>query len=126
MDGLGGWNLMKVKFKDWNCIIEWGIYLENKNITIKLLDEQTKELVAIATTNISEETDWGKIQVKDWSENRGMWEALVNAGVIESEPVDKITSYFVQAKVGKLTEKADKDFINWARYNGWKLLIDGD
>lgn len=126
MDGLGGWNLMKVKFKDWNCIIEWGIYLENKNIAIKLLDEQTKELVAIATTNISEETDWGKIQVKDWSENRGMWEALVNAGVIESEPVDKITSYFVQAKVGKLTEKADKDFINWARYNGWKLLIDGD
>lgn len=119
---------MKVKFKDWNCIIEWGIYLENKNIAIKLLDEQTKELVAIATTNISEETDWGKIQVKDWSENRGMWQALVNAGVIESEPVEKITSYFVQVKVGKLTEKADKDFINWARYNGWKLLTvtDGD
>ncbi|MDT2797146.1 hypothetical protein P7H47_07815 [Enterococcus cecorum] len=117
---------MKVKFKDWNCIIEWSIYLQNNNIAIELLDEKTKELVAFATTNTSEETDWTKVQVKDWSENRGMWEALVDSGVIESEPVDKITSYFVQVKVGKLTEKAYKDFINWIRKNGWKLLKDGD
>lgn len=106
---------MKVKFKDWNCIIEWSMYLENDNIAIKLLDEKTKDLIAIATTNTSEETDWTKIQVKDWSENRGMWEALVNAGVIESEPVEKITSYFVQVKVGKLTDVAKEDFMEWIR-----------
>lgn len=106
---------MKVKFKDWNCIIEWAIYLENDNIAIKLLDEKTKDLIAIATTNTSEETDWTKVQVKDWSENRGMWEALVAAGVIESEPVEKITSYFVQVKVGKLTDVAKEDFMEWIR-----------
>lgn len=124
MDGLGGWNLMKVKFKDWNCIIEWAIYSQNNNIAIKLLDENTKELVAVATTNTSEETDWTKIQVKDWSENRGMWGALVNAGVIESEPVEKITSYFVQVKVGKLTDVAKEDFMEWVHDNGWKLIRD--
>ena len=107
--------MMKVKFKDWNCIIEWSIYLENDNIAIKLLDEKTKELISVATTNTSEETDWTKIQVKDWSENRGMWEALVNAGVIEPEPVEKITSYFVQVKVGKLTDAAKEDFMEWIR-----------
>ena len=107
--------MMKVKFKDWNCIIEWAIYLENDNIAIKLLDEKTKDLIAIATTNTSEETDWTKVQVKDWSENRGMWEALVAAGVIESEPVEKITSYFVQVKVGKLTDVAKEDFMEWIR-----------
>ena len=106
---------MKVKFKNWNCIIEWDIYLENDNIAIKLLDEKTKDLIAIATTNTSEETDWTKIQVKDWSENRGMWEALVDSGVIESEPVEKITSYFVQVKVGKLTDVAKEDFMKWIR-----------
>lgn len=106
---------MKVKFKDWNCIIEWSIYLENDNIAIKLLDEKTKELISVATTNTSEETDWTKIQVKDWSENRGMWEALVDSGVIESEPVEKIASYFVQVKVGKLTDVAKEDFMEWIR-----------
>lgn len=124
MDGSGGWNLMKVKFKDWNCIIEWSIYSQNNNIAIKLLDENTKELVAVATTNTSEDTDWTKVQVKDWSENRGMWEALVNAGVIESEPVEKITSYFVQVKVGKLTDVAKEDFMGWVHDNGWKLIRD--
>ena len=55
---------MKVKFKDWNCVIEWSIYLENDNIAIKLLDEKTKELVEVATTNTSEETDWEKYKSK--------------------------------------------------------------
>ena len=115
---------MKVKFKDWNCIIEWSIYSQNNNIAIKLLDENTKELVAVATTNTSEDTDWTKIQVKDWSENRGMWEALVDSGVIESEPAEKITSYFVQVKVGKLTDVAKENFMEWVHDNGWKLIRD--
>lgn len=108
---------MKVKFKDWNCVIDWSVYLENNNIAIVLLDEKTKELVTFATTNTSEETDWTKIQVKDWSENRGMWEALVDAGVIESEPVEKITSYFVQVKVGKLTKQAEEEFMEYMVFN---------
>lgn len=108
---------MKVKFKDWNCIIEWSLYLENDNVAIKLLDENTKELVAVATTNTSEETPLPGVQIKDWSENRGMWEALVDSGVIESEPVEKITSYFVQVKVGKLTEKAEEDFMEYMVFN---------
>ena len=108
---------MKVKYKKWNCIIEWSIYSQNNNIAIKLLDENTKELVAVATTNTSEETGRGKIQVKDWSENRGMWEALVDSGVIESEPVEKITSYFVQVKVGKLTKQAEEEFMEYMVFN---------
>ena len=108
---------MKVKFKDWNCIIEWSIYSQNNNIAIKLLDEKTKELVAVATTNTSEETPLPGVQIKDWSENRGMWEALVDAGVIESEPIEKIVSYFVLVKVGKLTEKAEEEFMEYMVFN---------
>ena len=108
---------MKVKFKDWNCVIEWSIYSQNNNIAIKLLDEDTKELVAIATTNTSEETPLPGVQIKDWSENRGMWEALVDAGVIETEPVEKITSYFVQVKVGKLTKQAEEEFMEYMVFN---------
>lgn len=108
---------MKVKFKNWNCIIEWSIYSQNNNIAIKLLDEKTKELVAVATTNTSEETPLPGVQIKDWSENRGMWEALVDSGVIESEPIEKIASYFVLVKVGKLTEKAEEEFMEYMVFN---------
>lgn len=116
MVGSGGL-MMKVKYKKWNCIVQWSMYYENNNIAIQLVDEKTKELVTFATTNTSEKTDWTKIQVKDWSENRGMWEALVNAGVIESEPVEKITSYFVQVKVGKLTKQAEEEFVGYMVLN---------
>lgn len=108
---------MKVKFKNRECIIEWSIYSQNNNIAIILLDEKTKELVAFATTNTSEETPLPGVQIKDWSENRGMWQALVDAGVIESEPVEKITSYFVQVKVGKLTKQAEEEFMEYMVFN---------
>lgn len=104
---------MKVKYKKWNCIIEWSIYSQNDNIAIILLDEKTKELVTFATTNTSEKTDWTKIQVKDWSENEGIWQALVNAGVIEDKVIRTIASGYVEVKVAKLTEAAQKDFEKW-------------
>lgn len=104
---------MKVKFKNWNCIIEWSIYSQNNNIAIKLLDEKTKELVAVATTNTSEETPLPGVQIKDYSENEGMWQALVNASVIEDEVIRTIASGYVEVKVAKLTEAAQKDFEKW-------------
>lgn len=104
---------MKVKFKDWNCIIEWSLYLENDNIAITLLDEKTKELISMATTNTGYKNSESNVQIKDWSENKGMWQALVNAGVIEDKVIRTIASGYVEVKVAKLTEAAQKDFEKW-------------
>lgn len=104
---------MKVKFKDWNCIIEWAIYLENDNIAIQLIDEKTKELISVATTNTGHKNIESTVQIKDYSENERMWQALVNAGVIEDEVIRTITSGYVEVKIAKLTEAAQKDFDKW-------------
>lgn len=104
---------MKVKYKKWNCIVQWSMYYENNNIAIQLVDEKTKELISVATTNTGRKNIESTVQIKDYSENEGMWQALVDAGVIVDEVIRTITSGYVEVKVAKLTEAAQKDFDKW-------------
>lgn len=104
---------MKVKYKKWNCIVRWSMYHENNNIAIQLIDEKTKELISVATTNTGFKDDFPEVQIKDYSENEGMWKALVNAGVIEDKVIRTIASGYVKVKVAELTEEAKKDFETW-------------
>ncbi|MDZ5589931.1 hypothetical protein [Enterococcus cecorum] len=104
---------MKVKFKDWNCIVQWSIYYDNNNIAIQLIDEKTKELISVATANTGHENIESTVQIKDYSENEGIWRALVNAGVIEDKVIRTIASGYVEVKVAKLTVAAKKDFEKW-------------
>lgn len=104
---------MKVKYKKWDCIVRWSMYRDNNNIAIQLVDENTKELVAVATTNTGFKDDFPEVQIKDYSENEGMWQALVDAGVIKDKIVNTITTEYVEVKVAELMEAAKKDFENW-------------
>lgn len=104
---------MKVKYKKWNCIVQWSLYYANNNIAIQLIDEKTKELISVATANTGHENIESTVQIKDYSENEGIWQALVNAGVIEDKVIRTIASDYVEVKVAKLTEAAQKDFEKW-------------
>lgn len=91
---------MEIKFKQWNCSLETGMYKDG-NVALKLIGTDLPiydNLVAKASVNLpgllKEE-----IAIKDWSENEGMYETLLNAeaitpahryeksGFIESIPV---------------------------------------
>ena len=89
------------------------MYHENNNIAIQLVDEKTKELISVATTNTGRKNLESTVQIKDYSENEGMWKALVNAGVIEDKVIRTIASGYVEVKVAELTEEAKQDFENW-------------
>ena len=104
---------MIVKFKKWNCIVQWSMYRENNNIAIQLIDKKTKELISVATANTGRKNEEFKVQIKDYSENEGMWQALVDAGVIKDNIVSTIPTGYVEVKVAELTEEAKKDFENW-------------
>lgn len=104
---------MKVKFKKWNCIVQWSMYHKNNNIAIQLIDEKTKELISVATANTGHENIESTVQIKDYSENEGIWQALVNAGVIEDKVIRTIASGYVEVKIAKLTVAAKKDFEKW-------------
>lgn len=93
-----------VKFKRWTCVLEFGQY-NNGRTAIELIDKKNGEPVMVATVNIPEaKIEADEIIIKDYSENEGILEILVNAGVI-SKPSRTISSGYIEAPVCKLLVK---------------------
>lgn len=71
-----------VKFKKWECRAEIQQY-QGGNPAIKLIDihKEWDNLVAIASTNIPGLAQ-DEVAIKDYSENGGMYDALLKAEVI--------------------------------------------
>lgn len=97
---------MQVKFKQWQCVAEFARYNTSKRTAIRLLDENDRSLIAVATVNI----DAAKFPanftlIKNWSENEGMVDALVAAGVIK-KPCGSYPTGFVSADLAEFTAAA--------------------
>ena len=72
------------------------------NPAVRLLDAEDGMPVATATTNI-DGLDSDEVAIKDYSENEGVYDALLNAGVITPKHRELSTGY-VTVPVCKLTE----------------------
>lgn len=75
---------MNVKFKGWNCKLEFGYY-QNGSPAITLVDAEDGSPVAKATVNIPQYTSMlgdNQMFIKNYSENEGMLKTLVDAGVV--------------------------------------------
>lgn len=95
---------MKVRFKDWNCVLKFNRYVNGETVSISLVDAVDGELVAHATVNIPG-LDFDEVAIKDYSENIGMVEALLHAGIIE-KPHRAVRSGFVSIPVTRLSQGA--------------------
>jgi hypothetical protein len=92
---------VKVQFGEWACDLVPERY-ENGRIRLRLRDSDDGESVATATINVPEEPlAKDEVIVKDYSENEGMLDALVRAGVVE--PTGRVcVSGLTQSPVCKL------------------------
>lgn len=61
---------------------------------------------ATASVNPLLELPEGYVAIKNWSENEGIERDLLDAGIVEGQPVKHIPSGFVTIPVYKLTQKA--------------------
>lgn len=84
---------MNVKFKRWDCKLVVGRYYDG-NVAIKLCDRKTHEPIATCTVNLPESAALPNdvAYIKNWSENEGMVDALVVAGVIDPAPLIEFTA----------------------------------
>jgi hypothetical protein len=97
-------NLEKIKFKQWDCIIQYKKYKNNRT-AICLVDSITFEPIAIATTNIPEvPIKDNEVIIKDYSENEGILETLVNANII-SKLGKNVKIGHVKCEICKLVKK---------------------
>lgn len=73
---------LQIKFKKWNCKLAFGKY-ENRRVALQLIDSHDFQPIAKCTINIPElKLKKNQIVIKNYAENEGMLDSLVNAGVV--------------------------------------------
>jgi hypothetical protein len=98
---------IKVKFNKWDCKLVFTTYRNNRRIAIELVEDTPPffEPVAMATVNLpNEKMEPDEVAIKDYSENEGMLECLMKAGII-SKPLRIVQSGFVSVPICKLLVK---------------------
>ena len=95
-----------VQYKEWPCRLKYGFYaVGNGRIAIQLIHAETGELVSVATVNLPHVAlRHDEVLIKDYSENEGMLEALVNAGVVE-DTGKRVASGYVEIPVCRLLKR---------------------
>jgi hypothetical protein len=78
-------------------------YPSPPNTCIDLVTE-TGERYATATTRLAQPLPPDMVAIKDYSENAGIQQALIDAGVIEPEPWGWVDSGYVRVYIFPLTE----------------------
>jgi len=72
-----------IKFRDWSCMVQVGKYPKGGHTFLHLLDSEDGSPICTASVNVPEvNLDKGQIIIKDYSENEGVYQSLVDAGVI--------------------------------------------
>lgn len=93
-----------IRFKHWDCLLRRDKYLVGDRICLQLVDANNGELIATATVNLPETPlEDGEVFIKDYSENEGMLDALVEAGVVE-DTGRRVLSGFVSIPVCRILE----------------------
>ena len=85
-----------IKYKEWNCELEFAKYADNGNTAIELVDAETGEPISTATVNLGVKLPKNQAFIKDYSENEGMLNYLIEAGVV-SQPIRYQRSGYIQA-----------------------------
>lgn len=93
---------IKTVYCNENCDLEFGKYANNNRLAITLKSSKSGEPMMIATVNLIDEplTD-DCVHIKNWSENKGILDSLVKAGIIE-DTGQKIPTGYVEANLCKL------------------------
>ncbi len=93
---------LKVKFRQWNCIIDFGRYSLDNSLAIQLVDAEDGQSVATATVCIKDSgIEKDEVLIKDYSENEGMLKTLSDAGIVK--PTGRwVKTGFVEVPVAKI------------------------
>ena len=96
---------IRIKFNQWDCLLLRSSVYGNGRTALVLIDYHDKEPVAVATVNLPHvPLAKDEVIIKDYSENEGMLQALVDAGIVK--PTGRmVVSGFVAMEVCKLLKK---------------------
>lgn len=95
----------KTKFNTYVCDLVYSKYIINQRISLTLVDHIDKVPVVIATVNIPDiNLNYNEVAIKNWAENEGILETLINAGIITKPHKQVQISKFATADICFLTD----------------------
>ena len=98
--------------KERRVVVRPNTYGNNGNLALQVFDAENGNPIATATVNpaVGGPLPKGVVAIKNWSENEGVEQALIEGGIIEAEPVAELEQGFVRINIFKLTQKAREIF----------------
>lgn len=92
-----------VQFNGYTCEVVKTKYVHGNNTALRLVDHETKEPIAVATINPSNDTALrsDEVIIKDYSENSGMLDTLIKGNIV-SEPFGYYRVGLVEAPICNL------------------------
>jgi hypothetical protein len=91
-----------INFNGTDCVLEFGKYT-NEVTAIQLIEKDTGFPFATATVNFPDKLELDEIAIKNWSENYGILEVLLENDII-TPPHRFIWSGYVKVPVCKLKD----------------------
>lgn len=85
---------------------------ENGNKALQLIDAETGEPMMRPSINLGIEVGSTEMAIKDYAENEGAWQALVQVGFIHPAPLRHMNSGHVRIPIACLTAEAMKFYDN--------------
>lgn len=90
--------MTQVSFREWTCSVQKRQY-DNGRPALRLIDAEDGSPIATATVNLPDvDLSKNQVAIKDYSENEGMLDALVAAGVVKPTG-QTVRSGFVEVPV---------------------------
>lgn len=75
--------MKEMEFNGYDCVVKKTKYVNNDNLALVLLDKVGGDMVAYVTVNGDYKLPEDTALVKDYSENKGMLEAIKKVGLVE-------------------------------------------
>jgi hypothetical protein len=92
----------EVRFKDWDCLVVKRWYQNNHRRALVLVDKENGSPIATASVNLPDiMVPPEHVLIKSYSENEGMYEALLKADIIEPS-IQTIPTGYVDVYLCKL------------------------
>ena len=104
-----------VRFGGWNCHVVLQCYADGERPLLRLIDADDMASVARATVNLpGAKLAEDELLVKDYAENEGALQALIDAGLVE--PTGRgISTGFATVEVVQMSESLRQQWIDFRR-----------
>lgn len=103
-----------IKFKQWNCDVVLDCYAADKSDALILIDHEDSERVATATCCLAGygfNPGVGLTAIKDYSENEGMLQVLIDAGIVEDTGHRYVGGHNVEFPIVRVLKRIDVDEV---------------